>query len=54
MGTMGERRERLNRFAENFIGLDRVDPVYGGGERRRVYLDTTATALMSQIVWDGL
>jgi len=51
---MGARRELLNRFATDFIGLDRVDPVYGGGERRRVYLDTTATALMPRVVWDGI
>lgn len=48
----------LDRFARDFIGLDRTDAVVSlSGEpvrRRRVYLDTTATALMSRIVWDGL
>jgi cysteine desulfurase / selenocysteine lyase len=46
--------ELFQRFAREFIGLDREDPVYGGGQRRRVYLDTTATALMPRVVWDGL
>ena len=45
----------LTRLARNFIGLDRVDPVLGGGGmRRRVYLDTTATALIPRAVHDGL
>jgi selenocysteine lyase/cysteine desulfurase len=48
------RRQRLERFAADFIGLDRSDPVFDGGERRRVYLDTTATALMARVVWDGM
>lgn len=46
--------ELLQRFAREFIGLDREDPVCGGGRHRRVYLDTTATALMPRVVWDGL
>lgn len=45
-------------FAHDFMGLDRVDPVVDlGGRRsetRRVYLDTTATALMPRAVWRGL
>src|SRR5215213_7681147 len=45
-------------FFREFLGLDRVDPVAGGDGartcRRRIYLDTTATALMSRIVWDGM
>lgn len=48
----------LERLSHDFIGLDRVDPVFapsGGQERRRrVYLDTTATALMPRAVWQGL
>src|SRR5688572_11892400 len=48
----------LERFARDFLGLDRADPVlvHGGGTalRRRVYLDTTATALMAKVVWDNL
>ena len=51
---MAPSRDRLNRFAADFIGLDREDPVLGGGVRRRVYLDTTATALMPRVVWAGL
>jgi len=47
-------RSRLESFAADFLGLDRTDPVYGGETRRRVYLDTTATALMPRVVWDGL
>lgn len=42
------------RDPSDFLGLDRRDPVADGGSRRRVYLDTTATALMSRIVWDGI
>lgn len=48
----------LQRFAADFIGLDRRDAVLtcdgARAERRRVYLDTTATALMPRVVWDGL
>ncbi len=48
----------LERFARDFVGLDRNDEVtsHDGrtGSRRRVYLDTTATALMPRVVWDGL
>lgn len=48
----------LEEFARDFIGLDRRDPVYTPdgalGERRRVYLDTTATALMPGSVWEGV
>ncbi|RMH42656.1 MAG: aminotransferase class V-fold PLP-dependent enzyme [Deltaproteobacteria bacterium] len=54
MTTMSGRSDRLDRFARAFIGLDRVDPVFDGPPRRRVYLDTTATALMPNVVWDGL
>ena len=52
---MEQHTTLLDRFAREFIGLDRVDPVvHESGSRRRVYLDTTATALMSAVVWDGL
>src|SRR5689334_2039732 len=54
---MGDRG-LLERFACEFIGLDQCDPVMtldgSPSERRRVYLDTTATALMPQLVWEGL
>jgi len=53
-----DRQALLKRFAAEFIGLGRVDPVLTINgepeERRRVYLDTTATALMPQVVWEGL
>ncbi len=53
-----DRQALLSRFAREFIGLGRVDPVLtlDGSEqtRRRVYLDTTATALMPEVVWRGL
>ncbi len=55
---MDTRRALLDRFARDFIGLDRRDPVVGPGgdtvQRRRVYLDTTATALMPRMVWESL
>ncbi len=51
---MGDSRDLLQQFARDFIGLDRTDPVIGGATARRVYLDTTATALMPNVVWDGL
>ncbi len=48
----------LAEMARDFIGLDRVDPVHtldgGTAERRRVYLDTTATSLMPRPVWDNV
>jgi cysteine desulfurase / selenocysteine lyase len=47
--------ERLKR---SFLGLRQRDPVFRDGgdsaEQRRVYLDTTATALMAELVWRGL
>lgn len=50
-----DRLALLDRFSKDFLGLGRTDPVVdGGGERRRVYLDTTATALMPRLVWEGL
>ncbi len=53
---MGEAT--YDRFARSFLGLDQRDPVRdGSGGRslaRRVYLDTTATALMPDVVWQGL
>ncbi len=48
----------LEQLSRDFIGLDRVDPVFNDAgaqeSRRRVYLDTTATALMPRPVWQGL
>ncbi len=48
----------LEHLSRDFIGLDRVDPVFDEAgkqhSRRRVYLDTTATALMPRAVWQGL
>lgn len=44
----------LERLARDFFGLDRDDPVAGGGARRRIYLDTTATALMPRAVMHGV
>lgn len=56
--THEDRTALFRRFAGDFIGLDRHDPVVGpGGDlvpRRRIYLDTTATALMPRMVWDGV
>jgi selenocysteine lyase/cysteine desulfurase len=52
---MQSNTKLLERFARDFIGLDRVDPVVDEPDpRRRIYLDTTATALMPSVVWDGL
>jgi selenocysteine lyase/cysteine desulfurase len=55
---MAEAGGLLDRFARDFMGLDRVDPVYSSAgrseERRRVYLDTAATALMSRPVWEAV
>lgn len=48
----------LERLRRDFLGLDRRDRVCtldgGAAERRRVYLDTTATALMPRAVWEGV
>jgi cysteine desulfurase/selenocysteine lyase len=56
--AMDNRRALLERFSTDFLGLDRVDPVHTEegptSERRRVYLDTTATSLMPGVVWRGL
>ena len=53
-----DRHALLRRFATDFIGLGRIDPVTtldgGLAERRRVYLDTTATALMPRAVWQAI
>jgi cysteine desulfurase / selenocysteine lyase len=52
------KRSQFEAFSRDFFGLSRRDPVLrpGGGreERRRVYLDTTATALMPRAVWRGM
>jgi cysteine desulfurase / selenocysteine lyase len=49
---------RFEDFAKSFLGLGERDPVLDiRGEtthQRRVYLDTTATALMPAVVWKGL
>jgi selenocysteine lyase/cysteine desulfurase len=45
----------FDRFAKSFLGLDRSDRVFEQvSAARRVYLDTTATALMPEVVWRGL
>lgn len=48
----------LEKFSRDFMGLSRSDSVFtlSGSEeqRRRVYLDTTATSLMPRQVWQGL
>ena len=42
-------------FAKSFLGLDQRDRVHEqSAPARRVYLDTTATALMPAVVWRGL
>ncbi|HTM22301.1 MAG TPA: aminotransferase class V-fold PLP-dependent enzyme [Kofleriaceae bacterium] len=55
---MSDRTALLRRFAGDFIGLDRSDPVARldgtTAIRRRVYLDTTATALMPGSIWRAL
>jgi cysteine desulfurase/selenocysteine lyase len=56
--SLDERRALLARFARDFLGLDCIDTVMSAAPEpctaRRVYLDTTATALMPRAVWDGL
>ncbi|MBK8998221.1 MAG: aminotransferase class V-fold PLP-dependent enzyme [Myxococcales bacterium] len=44
----------FDQFATSFLGLGQKDRVQAGGSERRVYLDTTATALMPEVVWRGL
>jgi cysteine desulfurase / selenocysteine lyase len=48
----------LERFRSDFLGLEAVGRTFDlAGKlqsRRRVYLDTTATALMPRVVWRGL
>lgn len=45
----------FDRFAKSFLGLERRDRVFEQSTpERRVYLDTTATALMPEVVWRGL
>ena len=48
----------FNSFSQKFLGLSQRDPVVTKDgaleEKRRVYLDTTATSLMPEIVWRGL
>lgn len=53
-----DRRALFGRLAKDFRGLERRDPVVdlqgGAREARRVYMDTTATALMPGLVMQGL
>ncbi|MEK7705367.1 MAG: aminotransferase class V-fold PLP-dependent enzyme [Myxococcota bacterium] len=55
---MVSQHELLARFRTEFMGLTRDDETLtlgsGRQRRRRVYLDTTATALMPHIAWDGV
>ncbi len=55
---MTDPRALLDRFAKDFVGLHRTDPVHtidgGMSTARRVYLDTTATALMPRMLWNAL
>jgi selenocysteine lyase/cysteine desulfurase len=55
---MAESDRLLERFSRDFMGLDCVDPVRSrdgrNDSRRRVYLDTAATALMSRPVWRAM
>jgi cysteine desulfurase/selenocysteine lyase len=48
----------FEKLRQSFLGLERLDPVVRDGGRplrsRRIYLDTTATALMADVVWQGL
>lgn len=45
----------FDRFAKSFLGLGRRDRVHEQTTPlRRIYLDTTATALMPEVVWRGL
>jgi cysteine desulfurase / selenocysteine lyase len=50
--------ELLERFRRDFLGLDRMAPAFDLAGNlhslRRIYLDTTATALMPRVVWQGL
>jgi len=54
----GDARTRLERFRHDFLGLDLMEPVIGAdgspGIRRRVYLDTGATALMPRMLMQSL
>jgi selenocysteine lyase/cysteine desulfurase len=51
-----DRRQLLHRFAGDFARPGRPVVTVDGGlaERRRVYLDTTATALMPRPVWAAM
>lgn len=52
------KRALFDRVRSAFLGLNRVDPVVDlngrPGSRRRVYLDSTATTLMPELVFRGL
>lgn len=53
-----ERTRLFQRIATDFMGLDRHDPVMALDgtmhNRRRIYLDTTATALMPNLIAESL
>src|SRR5262245_21263469 len=52
---MPDAKSLLDRFARDFLGLDREDPIVtASGRARHVYLDTTATSLMPRMVWSGI
>jgi len=57
-GSAPDLRARLEKFRREFLGLDLTEPVVreGGapGIRRRVYLDTGATALMPRLLHESL
>ncbi len=56
--SRAKRRDLFSRLAKDFMGLDRHDPVItmdgALASKRRVYLDTTATALMPRLIADSL
>lgn len=53
-----ERTRLFQRMASDFMGLDRQDPVIAldgtVSTKRRIYLDTTATALMPKLIAESL
>ena len=49
-----DRHARLARLAADAVGLDLEIPVASGGQRRRIYLDSTASTLRLGVVQDAL
>lgn len=50
-----QNQDAYDKFARSFLGLGRRDRVHEQSlAQRRIYLDTTATALMPELVWRGL